>query len=66
MKKDKEQRKQYETPVTTRTAVELESGFMADSVYKTSENTEALSIKDQQVDQSSSNFDFSSENTWEQ
>ena len=32
MKKDKEQRKQYEAPVTTRTAVELESGFMSASI----------------------------------
>lgn len=34
MKKDKEQRKQYETPVTTCTAVELEQGICASSKEK--------------------------------
>lgn len=61
-----EQKSKYVAPFTRRVTVELESGFMADSVYKDPENTEALKINDQQVDPSSSNFDFSNEGQWEQ
>lgn len=50
MKKDKEQRKQYEAPVTTRTAVELEQGFMSASVMDPNDNRDdGVSIEGHEV-----------------
>lgn len=62
MKKNKET---YESPQTKRTQVNLESGFMADSVYKSPENTEGLKIESQKVD-TDNIFDFSNEDQWKQ
>lgn len=59
-------KKIYNPPITEMVEVEFEGGFMADSVYPEPENTEALEIKDQQVDPNSTNFDFSNKNQWEQ
>ena len=42
-------RKKYIAPQTDVSEVELESGFMADSVYKDPENTKGLTIQNQQV-----------------
>lgn len=55
-------RKKYIAPQTDVSEVELESGFMADSVYKDPENTKGLGIEKQQVQYEV--FDFSDEETW--
>ena len=55
-------RKKYIAPQTDVSEVELESGFMADSVYKDPENTKGLDIENQQVQYEV--FDFSDEKTW--
>lgn len=56
-------KKKYIAPQTEMSEVELESGFMADSVYKEPVNTESLEITDHEVDET---FDFSqpNENQW--
>lgn len=54
-------KKIYNPPITEMVEVEFEGGFMADSVYKTSENTEALNIENQEK---GAEFDFSSETEW--
>lgn len=56
-------RKVYETPVTTRTAVELESGFMESSVYPDeSKNDKAVHATEQDA---GIGYDFST-NTFEE
>lgn len=57
-------RKKYVAPETEMKIVELEQGFMADSVYKSPENTENLTIENQKV--SDDVFDFSGNEKWEQ
>ena len=54
----------YEKPLTFRTEVEVENGFMAASVYEKPENTESLTINDQQVQDTGNAFNFSEEDTW--
>lgn len=51
-------KKKYIAPQTEMSEVELESGFMADSVYKEPVNTESLEITDHGVDET---LDFSQE-----
>ena len=55
-------KKKYIAPQTEMAEVELESGFMADSVYKNPEDTKGLDIENQQVQQDGV-FDFS-DDTW--
>ena len=55
-------KKKYIAPQTEMSEVELESGFMADSVYKNPEDTKGLDIENQQVQQDGV-FDFS-DDTW--
>lgn len=57
-------RKKYIAPQTDVSEVELESGFMADSVYKDPENTKGLTIQNQQVQDTGKSFDFSDTDTW--
>lgn len=56
----------YEAPQTQMSEVELEQGFMNASVYQTKENTEALDIKDQEVQSfgDENPFDFRGEDSW--
>ena len=54
MKKDKEQRKQYEAPVTTRTAVELEQGICAASREKVVVNDENTTVNINRQDEGGS------------
>lgn len=56
--KMKEQ-KEYEAPQTTCLEVELEQGFMSGSVFKDSEDSEALSIDNQKQGE---DFNFSGVN----
>lgn len=57
-------KKEYIAPLTERTEVELEQGFMTASVFEEQKNTENLSIDNQRV--SDDVFDFSKENEWKQ
>lgn len=54
-------RKKYIAPQTDVSEVELESGFMADSVYKNPDDTKGLDIEKQKVQ--GEVFDFS-DDTW--
>lgn len=53
--------KKYEAPQTQHAEVELEQGFMSASVFEKKENTESLTIKDHEVDET---FDFSND-SWD-
>ncbi len=55
------QKKPYEAPRTTKTDVELEQGFMNASVFPKPENTEDLTIENQQKHEH--DFDFT-ESEW--
>lgn len=55
------QKKPYEAPRTTKTDVELEQGFMNASVFPKPENTEDLTIENQQKHEHT--FDFT-ESEW--
>lgn len=57
-------KKKYISPRTEKTEVELEQGFMSASVFEERENTENLTIENQQV--SDDVFDFSNKEQWEQ
>lgn len=58
-------KKEYIAPLTEKTEVELEQGFMAASVYEKPENTEGIDIESQKVD-TENIFDFSNEDQWQQ
>lgn len=54
--------KNYQSPVTAKTSVEVEGNFCA-SVYVEETNTESLSIEGQKVTEGNT-FDFSGNDTW--
>lgn len=56
--------KKYEAPQTQHAEVELEQGFMKDSVFKDAEDSEALSI-DNQVQEEDFNFSGENNKDWQ-
>lgn len=57
--------KKYEAPQTQHAEVELEQGFMKDSVFVTKEDSEALTIDNQQRGEEFNFGEGFGDNTWD-